>query len=91
MKKLHVALLCIIIAAATVAIALAGIYLYTKYIQPEITYQDAIANLERENYDDAIKLFENLNNYKKSADYITEALYQKAISYVENEEYNAAI
>ena len=55
-----------------------------KAKEMEEDYQKAITLLNNDNYDDAIKAFEKLGDYKDSSDKAKECIYSKAFSIIES-------
>ena len=69
----------------------AAIIIYARVIYPSNKYEHGLTALENGEYDEAIKTFEELNDYKDSVDMVKESKYQKAMYRLENKDYDAAI
>ena len=70
----------IAIAAAVIAIVIAGGTLNAKVIQPSLKYKAAEEMLDAGEYDAAVEAFTAMGNYKDAPDKILEAKYGKAES-----------
>lgn len=69
--------------------ALIGIYAFV--ISPAIKYSQASKYLSNKDFDNAISIFESLDNYKDSEEMVYAANYYKASLLVANHEYDSAI
>jgi len=69
-----------------------GVFYYWNNRNNDIVLYDKALNLfEKEEYDDAIKLFEQLGDYKESVYYLKQAKYQKAEQYYNERQYYEAL
>ena len=80
-----------IIAAVTAAICIAAAVLWVAVLSPMIQYNQAQALLDNGNYDEAIVLFTELENYKDSPEKVLETKYAKAENLFKNKDYDAAL
>lgn len=78
------------IAAAIIAICLAGFFVATNVIIPNAKYNAAVKLMENGEYDAAIDAFEAMNGYKDSSNQITECKYRSAVELMDKEEYSEA-
>lgn len=56
-----------------------GGFMFFKYALPYINYQDALASMNRGEYDAAIEKFDSMDGYLDSAEQKTECVYKKGI------------
>ena len=68
-----------------------ALWIYPYAIKPMIKYNEAIELLENKQFDAATDAFENLKNYKDSADMAKEAQYQKAGVLLSEQKYEEAV
>lgn len=80
----------IIISVVVLSIAIASIIIGFYVAKPYINYNNAIKYLELGKYDDAIELFQTLNDYKDSKEKVIEAKYLKAKSLMDNGDYKTS-
>ena len=87
-----------IVTAALILLAVGFYFLNQKVLQPTKQYKAAVAQMENEQYGEAIIAFQELNGYKdsdlqieKCRELQTEATYQTALSLMEEEKYDDAI
>ena len=76
--------------AAAVAVAAVGVVIKDNLNKKKL-YNQGLALLEDEKYDDSIALLESLNGYKDSKEQIIYAEYQKAVKYEKSGEYEEAL
>ncbi len=76
--------------ALAILAAIIAVIVWTVFISPMMKYEDAKALLDDGKYDEAIVLFEELEDYEDSKQLITECTYLKAISFMENNMYDEA-
>lgn len=89
----------IIIVVTVVALAVVALVLtYSFVIKPQNEYNKALGYYSTENYEDALKVFEKLDDYKDSKKYleecktkVNEQKYQKAVSLMNDGSYEDAI
>ncbi|MCR4754718.1 MAG: zinc-ribbon domain-containing protein [Lachnospiraceae bacterium] len=70
---------------------IASIVLYFAVYMPNQKYEEAVRLIGVEDYDKAIKMLEELGEYKDCNEKIQEANYKKAVSLYERESYEAAL
>ena len=76
--------------AAAVAVTAVGVVIKDNLNKKKL-YNQGLALLEDEKYDDSIALLESLNGYKDSKEQIIYAEYQKAVKYEKSGEYEDAL
>ena len=76
--------------AAAVAVTAVGVVIKDNLNKKKL-YNQGLALLEDEKYDDSIALLESLNGYKDSKEQIIYAEYQKAVKYEKSGEYEEAL
>lgn len=84
-RKLIIILICLLLLAGGAAAFVIFYYL------PSSDYDNAVAIMNEQNYDEAVAEFEKLNGFKDSEDMIDKCLYEKAVGLMEEEKYNEAI
>lgn len=89
-KSLSKAKKVIIISVVVISIAIASIIIGFYVAKPYINYNNAVKYLELGKYDDAIELFQTLNDYKDSKEKVIEAKYLKAKSLMDNGDYKTS-
>lgn len=81
-----------IIFTPIVAIALVfALWIWPDILQPSIEYNSAVTLLEEGKYSDAIAVFENLTDYKDSADLLLEAKYSNGQQLLQERCYSEAL
>ncbi len=83
-----------IIGACVVGLALlgtGGFLGYKFYFEPLGRYNTGAALVKEEKFDDAIKVYENLGDFKDSKNKVLETHYNKAKTLVESQDYNKAV
>lgn len=65
--------------------------LSVKWLIPMMKYRNATSQMEKQNYEEAIRGFEELEGYENSADQVFECNYLFAKQRAENKDYNGAI
>ena len=83
--------LIVVLVASCVAIAVAVFFLVTKVVIPASQYKKAVSLMEAEQYRGAIVIFEDLGEYKDSANFLAECWYESAESAFNAKEYKDAI
>ena len=81
----------IAIITPIVCASIAFIIVLNTIIIPNGKYNDAIQLMEDEKFEDAVKLFAEISDYKDADEKRKEALYLYAIDYQDNEQYENAI
>ena len=76
-----------IIVTPIVAVVAAVFIILTTAIIPNGKYDDAMNLFQAGKYDEAYAVFESLDGYKDSADYMLQCKYNKAISFLEQKSY----
>ena len=76
----------IMIVAPIVCVIIAVVFVFVRVIIPGNKYNDAVALMERGQYEQAIAAFEALDGYKDSGNLIFEAKYREAILLLERGE-----
>lgn len=79
-----------ILILSLVFILLCGGFAFFKYGLPYIDYQDAVASMNRGEYDEAIRKFEEMSGYRDSDDLKIECSYKKAIDKFYARDYESA-
>ena len=75
------------IVTPIVAVAVAVFIILTTVIIPNVKYDDAMNLLQAGKYDEAYAVFESLDGYKDSADYMLQCKYNEAISFLNQKSY----
>lgn len=88
-KKSIIIILSLLVAL--IILGLSGFFIYTSVIVPNNQYDQAITELENENYDKAISAFKKMGDYKDSKNMILEAYYEKGKSLFDEGSYSEAI
>lgn len=78
------------VVVALLAILLVVLMIVGQAYENAKKYNEAIEQMNKGNYDDAIDLFEKLEDYEDSQEKLTESKYLKAKSYLEDERYSDA-
>lgn len=68
-----------------------GAFCAWRYLKPYLRYQEALRERAAKNYDQAVALFEDLEDYRDSPDQITETLSMKAIGLMDEGKYQEAL
>ena len=79
------------IAAPIAVVALIAGVLISNSLQKNSAYQDAVALMESGEYDAAVAAFEELGDYKDSAEQINNVRYKQALALVDEGNYDSAI
>ncbi len=85
-KKSAVKIIAIIIVIVVLAVL---VVLWLFVLSPMLKYNDAMALLEEEKYDEAIEIFIELEDYKDSTKRVVEARKDKIVSLAESGKYSA--
>lgn len=80
-----------IVISIIIVIVLASVIIIKTLVIPPVRYQSALDLMEEKQYNDAISVFESLDDYKDSKNYLKEAKYSNAVKVFESGDYSSEI
>lgn len=80
-----------IVISIIIVIVLASVIIIKTLVIPPMRYQRALDLMEEKQYNDAISVFESLDNYKDSQSYLKEAKYCNAVKVFESGDFSSEI
>lgn len=80
-----------IVISIIVFIVLASVIIIKTLVIPPMRYQSALDLMEKKQYNDAISVFETLDDYKDSENYLKEAKYRNAVKVFESGDFLSEI
>ena len=87
MKKIKNTIIAII---AVIVIAVASVFVYNNVIKPMTTYNSAVKLVEENQFDEAIRVFESLGDYKDAEEQILATKYAKGVYLRDNKDFYGA-